>query len=52
MIILKLFGCTKNGTRKCGSHDSMQYEKVVLCSVWCWMGERNLVIVANITYTS
>jgi len=52
VIILKHFGCTKIHTRKCGSHDSMQYEKVVFCGIWCRMGERNLVIVANVMYTN
>jgi len=30
----------------------MQYEKVVFCGIWCRMCEKNLVIVANIMYTS
>ena len=30
----------------------MQYAKVVFCGIWCRMGKRNLVIVANMMYTS
>jgi len=52
VIILQHFGCTKIDARKCDSHDSMQYEKVVFFGIWCRMGERNLVTVVNIMYTS
>jgi len=52
VIITKHFSCTKIDTRKCRSHDSMQYAKVVFCGIWCRMGKRNLVIVANMMYTS
>jgi len=58
-VNIKFLGLSSNSLvvqklipKNCGSHDSMQYEKVVFCGIWCRMGERNLVIVADIMYTS